>query len=254
MKVMLVPSSITSEPRHQYLTSFLINERVAVDAGSLGFYGSPAAQAQVRHIILTHSHLDHLATLPTFLENTYQRGSDCVTIHATEPVLACLRSDLFNDRIWPDLVRLASPDDPFFRLVPLEEGRVVEIGGMRITPIGVNHPVPTVGLIVEEPGVSIVIATDTGPTTTLWEQANIRPDLEAVFLDAAFPDSLVDLAHLTGHLTPSGFDAEVRKLQSNPRLFAIHLKPRYFAEITAELEALAMPRLEVCRPGHEYEF
>lgn len=254
MRITLLPSSIAGTPEHQHLTTFLVDDSIAVDAGSLGLYGSPSAQARVRHVILTHSHLDHLATLPAFLENVYGLHPEGVTVHATEPVLACLRSDLFNDRVWPDLLRLAPPGAPFLTLRPMEPERAIELGGLRFTPVPVDHPVPTVGLIIEQPGAAVVIATDTGPTARLWELANERPDLKAVFLDLAFPDAMQGLADLSGHLTPTGFAAEARKIAGDPRLLAIHLKPRHAATIEAELNALRLPRVEVCHPGREYHF
>src|SRR5205823_12507757 len=82
MKVMLVPSALTAGPR-QYLTAFLVGDSVAIDAGSLGFYGSPAEQARIRHVFLTHTHLDHIASLPIFLENVSQDdGAHCPTVYA----------------------------------------------------------------------------------------------------------------------------------------------------------------------------
>ena len=165
-----------------------------------------------------------------------------------------MRRDLFNDRVWPDLPRLAPPGAPFLTLRALEEGRPVELEGLRLTPIAVNHPVPTVGLLIEEGCTTVVIATDTGPTAAIWELAKAQPGLRAVFLDIAFPDAMASLAELSGHLTPAGFAVEASKLPVATRLLAIHLKPRHYAEIAAEFAALALPNAEICRPGLEYQF
>ena len=41
-----------------WLTTFLVNETIAIDAGSLGFALSVDQLAKVEHVIITHSHSD----------------------------------------------------------------------------------------------------------------------------------------------------------------------------------------------------
>src|SRR5262249_60426609 len=87
--------------RQQFLSTYLVGESVAVDAGCLGLHGSPADQVKVKHLFLTHSHIDHLASLPVFLENVYRPGVPCVTVYGNEAVLDSLRRDFFTDRARP---------------------------------------------------------------------------------------------------------------------------------------------------------
>ena len=51
------------------MTCLLINDTIALDAGSLAQGLSIERQARVRSILLTHSHLDHTSALPFFVEN-----------------------------------------------------------------------------------------------------------------------------------------------------------------------------------------
>src|SRR5207249_274484 len=97
MKAMIVPSALGAGP-YQYLTTMLVNGTVAFDAGSLGLYGSPEDQARVQHVFLTHAHMDHVASLPIFLENVSDDSAACPTIHAPSEVLDVVRRDLLNDR------------------------------------------------------------------------------------------------------------------------------------------------------------
>src|SRR5947199_2955985 len=108
VKVTLVPSSVSGNEgvQNQYLTSFLVNDTIAVDAGSLGFFGTPQQQEKVRHVLITHTHIDHTASLAIFVENAYLPTPDCPTIYGSDEVLDCLRRDIFNDRIWPDFLKL----------------------------------------------------------------------------------------------------------------------------------------------------
>ena len=115
MKVTLLPSTIGGGSEHQYLSSCLINDTFAIDAGCLGFWGSPQDQARVRHVVLSHTHMDHLASLPIFVENAYEGKAECVTVHGSRAVLDCCQEHLFNEKVWPDFIALSQGDRPFLR-------------------------------------------------------------------------------------------------------------------------------------------
>lgn len=251
MEVTLLPSAPSGR---QFLTSYLINGTVAVDAGSLGLMGGPADQARVKHVFLTHTHLDHLATLPLFLDNAYTGTADCVTVHGTAPVLDCLRRDLFNDRLWPDFVRLSEGLPPYLRLHEIRPGIPVEAAGLRVTPVEVNHLVPTVGYVVDDGKAAIAVPSDTGPTEEIWRVAARAPNLSAVFLEATFPDAMAWLADVSRHLTPALLAAEVRKLGRDVRWLAVHLHPRFHEQVASELAALGLAGLEIADPGRPYIF
>jgi ribonuclease BN (tRNA processing enzyme) len=253
VRVTLLPAA-GHGPGPQFLTSFLLNDTVAVDAGTLGVYRGAAEQARVRHVLLSHSHMDHLATLPIFLDTVYQGGPDCVTVHGSDDVLDCLRRDVFNDRVWPDFIRMSDGRAPFLRLRRLEPGRAVELDGLRITPVPVHHAVPTLGFLVSDGSSTVVIPSDTGPTEEIWERASAAADLKAVFLEASFPDAQAELAAVSRHLTPALFAGEARKLCRPARLIAVHISPRFYPEVVRELLALGLPDLEIGEPGKTYCF
>jgi cAMP phosphodiesterase len=255
VRVTLVPSSIASEGGEepgQYLITYLFNETLAIDAGSLGVYGTPAQQARVRHVLISHTHIDHTASLPIFVENSYEAKTDCVTIHGSAHVLESLRNDIFNDRLWPDFVALSEGSAPFLRLSCLEPFRPVVLEGLSIIPVPVDHLVPTLGFVVTQDDRTVVVASDTGPTEALWRVSNDAPGLAAVFLEAAFPNSMAGLANISKHLTPELFGREVAKLNRPVPVIAVHLKARYRDEIVAELRALGLPNVEIGRFGSAY--
>ena len=110
------------------------------------------------------------------------------------------------------------------------------------------------GFIVDDGKSAIVVATDTGPSDRLWAAANAVDHLKAVFLEVSFPEQLEWLADAAQHLTPQRFAEEVRKLDGDPDLFALHLKATHRDEIIAELEKVGIDRLQIMEPGHVYEF
>ncbi len=256
MRVTLVPSSITpaggGDPG-QYLISYLFNDSLAIDAGCIGLYGTPDDQARIKHVLISHTHIDHTASLPLFIENAFEGKADCVTIHGSDEVLDSLQRDLFNDRTWPDFVALSTGPIPLVRLSRLEPYKPIELEGLRIMPVPVDHVVPTLGFLVSDDQGTVVIASDTGPTDELWRIANAAPNLKAVFLEASFPDAMSGLAAKAMHLTPSLFGVEVRKLKRPVPIIAVHLKARFREVIISELDALNLPNLEIGRYGIPYE-
>lgn len=256
MKITLIPSghaSAGSMP-HQYLTSYLVNDRIAIDAGSIGFWHGSEEQSAIGHIFISHTHLDHVASLPIFLENVAGLRQGPVTIYASEVVQQSLRLDLFNGRVWPRFLDMTFDNKPFVTLVTLHSGQGVTVEGLRVTPIAVDHAVPTLGFILEDSAAAVAIASDTSPTTELWVRASQTPNLKAVFLEASFPNDHAELAERTKHLTPAEFVGEMKKLTQPARFIAMHLKAQFRDRVKQELLAHRLPNLEIAQFGAVYEF
>jgi ribonuclease BN (tRNA processing enzyme) len=254
VQVILVPSAISpGRRRRHYLTSFLINEAVAIDAGCLGFWGAAEEQARIKHLFLTHSHLDHVASLPMFLDNACSGDDDTVTVYGTAAAVDCLQRDLFNDRLWPDLIRLSKEQTPFLKLQVIVPGEAITVAGLTVTPVSVNHLVPTVGYLISDGRSSVAISSDTGPTEELWQRAGALADLKAVFLEATFPDELAWLADVSRHLTPRLFAVEARKIPATARIIVVHIHPRYQAQVVRELKELKLANVEIAQYGELYE-
>jgi len=254
MRIRILPSSFESSGEKQYLTTYLINESIAIDAGCIGMWGDPENQRRISHVFLTHIHADHLSSLPVFLENTYQEGKDCATLYAHSDVLQTLSTDVFNDRVWVDYGRLGSDDNPFVRLVALEAETEVHVGDLRITPVQVHHVVTTFGYIVEDESSAVVFGADSGPTNKIWEIARGFSHLKAAFIEATFPQELQELALRMGHLTPDLLRMEVAKLPENVSIIATHIKPKYREKVLEELKSLEMRQLDIGTSGKEYVF
>jgi ribonuclease BN (tRNA processing enzyme) len=253
MRVTLIPSSVSGEAL-QFLTSFLINDTLAIDAGSLGLYLTPREQGQVKHILISHSHLDHLASLPIFLDTVYDGSGDCVTIHASGFVLDVLRKDMFSNRLYPDFIHISTIRPPYLKLSELKAGQPVELEGLHITPVEVNHAVPTLGFVIRDAAATVVIPSDTGPTEEIWQVASRAPNLKAVFLEMVFPEAMGWLADIAKHLTPSLFAREMQKVPAGVQFLAVHIHPRHRQQVIREMEALGLAHVEPCQAGVVYEF
>ncbi|MBV8116267.1 MAG: 3',5'-cyclic-nucleotide phosphodiesterase [Silvibacterium sp.] len=254
MKVRLLGSSVHDTARRQYVTSYLINGVVGIDAGSTGFHGTPQEQEAVEHVFLTHSHIDHTASLPIFVENAWTPTEGCPTIYGSPQTLDAVQKHIFNDVIWPDFVALSRNMPPFLRLHPIDPEMPLEAAGLRFTPILVHHVVPTFGYVVSDGHSSVIFGADSGPTHRIWEVAHQTPNLRAVFLEACFPNSLSGLAKASLHLTTDMFAREVAKIPPGVRIVAIHIKVRYREQVIRELKALGLPNLEIGECEKDYEF
>ena len=253
MRVELLPSSQPVSDR-QFLVSYLINDCIAVDAGSIGLLADLDRQNKVEFVFITHQHIDHIATLPILLENVYEPGPKSIEVLADATVLGLLQDDLFNGRIWPDFLALSTPDDPFLLTSSLIAEQSVLRGGMTVTPIPVSHAVPTMGLVIDDGETVVAFPSDTGPTTRFWNYLASIDRLRAVFLEISFPDSLAELASVSGHHCTKSFAKEIQKLDREVRWIVVHRKPRYADQIATELAALKLPNVELIQPGYEYNF
>ncbi len=252
MKVRILPSA-TDGSDQQFLTTLVLNDVLAVDAGCLGFYATPAEQARIANVVLTHSHADHVCSLPTFAMNVADFCGRPTIVWAHEAVLEALRTDMFNGRTWPDFLTLKTAGEPIVQVRPVRPRRPFELHGLRLTAIPVNHPVPTMGYIVEDAASAIVICTDSGPTDEIWDRARALENLATVFVGVAFPDGWEALATVAGHLTPTLLHERLVTLPRHIRVVAVHIKPACSEEVVAQLAALAVPALSVGTTRTAYE-
>jgi ribonuclease BN (tRNA processing enzyme) len=234
-------------------TCLLFNGRLALDAGSLA-QGLPLErQQEIDTIVLSHSHMDHTSSLPFFIENVYERGSGEITVWASEATTYAIRKYLLNNDAWPDFTRLPNNLLPAVRFRELIEEDPVVLEGLRITPIAVEHRVPTFGFLIEQDNVAVLWSSDTGPTFRFWEIANRTPNLKAVFIETSFDNSMQEIADLSLHLTPRSLGTELAKLERVLPIFIHHMKPPCVTKIRREVDALGDPRVRFLEQGRTYE-
>ena len=237
------------------MTSFLINDELALDAGSITQALPLDAQRRIRQIVLTHSHLDHTASIPFLVENRFGEQREALEILVTPQVLHTVKRHLFNNDTWPDFTRIPNDMLPAVRLVEVEPRATFAASGVRLTSVPVRHTVPTHGYLVEDEGGAVLFTSDTGPTEEVWALANHTRNLKAVIVEVSFPSRMQAVADVSLHLTPTTLAAELAKLRRDVAVHLYHLKPAYVDELRQELAATRFPHpVEELRQDHTYTF
>jgi ribonuclease BN (tRNA processing enzyme) len=233
-------------------TSFLVNDRILIDAGTVGGALTLPEQSQIEHALITHSHLDHVAGL-AFLAETlaFAETRSPLTVASLEPVVNALRVGVFNNMAWPDFAQIPA-EAPVMKYRMLVEEAEQRVGDTWVTPVAVNHAVPTSGFIVHDGSTGFLFSGDTGPTDALWKAARGLRGLRAAFVECAFPNRMADLAAVAGHLTPELLRREIDKLPADLPVWIYHVKPQFYDEIAGELARIDAARLTILEQDKTY--
>lgn len=236
----------------QGMTSFLVNDTVALDAGGLSYALTVAQQAKVKDVFISHAHLDHTCCLPFLIDNSFAAPGFSLRIYGVQEVVSALGKHLFNGSLWPDFTSIPNDLTPVLKLVTVEPNQPVRVAGLSITPIPVSHSIPTTGFLVEDSRGAFAFSSDTGPTEHFWEVVNKTKKIKAVITEASFPNGEEALARISGHLTPALLDRELEKLKVDVPVFVYGPKPRFLARIKKELGALRRKGLKLVVQGRTY--
>jgi cAMP phosphodiesterase len=208
-------------------------------------------QGQIRHIILSHLHFDHIKGLPMLADNLSEQMNAPIVVAGLPEVVHGLQRHIFNTDVYPDFFSIPTLERPTFTSSYLKPGNVYSFSGVDITPILVNHTIPTTGFIVQDRSSAFVYSGDTYSTDDLWYEAKHIPHLQTAFIECSYPNSMSELARMSKHLTPALFAQEFRKLDRDDiTVYAYHLKPAYRDQILRELRALSIPGLKVLEEDH----
>jgi cAMP phosphodiesterase len=227
-------------------TCFLVDGRLALDAGALTSTLNLDELAQVDDVLLTHSHFDHVKDLPMLSDVLVGRRDGPVTIHSNTECIDTLRKNLFNDVLWPDFTRIPSKKNPVFKLRSFKPGATVKIGAYKVKSVLVSHPVESCGYVVDDGTSSLAISGDTGPTDKFWKVLNTTKNLKAVMVECSFPNALQQLADISGHFTPQTLELELKKFKrTDVPIFLYHLKPAFVSQLKEEVRRMPVHVLEL---------
>lgn len=240
----------SDRPVRQESCGFLIDDSVLLDAGTIGTRLTLEEQQRIRFVLLSHLHFDHIKGLPLLADNLAEDFVAPVVVAATEPVIQGLIDHVFNNKVYPNFFELPDRAHPVLRTQVLPLGKQITLGHLEVTPVPVNHTVPTVGYLLKGQGAALLYSGDTYQTEEIWSLGRMTPELKAVFIESSFPDELSKLAEKSRHLTSSLFLKEFRKLgRPDLPVYAYHMKPAYRKQIKEEISRLGIERVEFLEEG-----
>lgn len=229
-----------------HTTSFLLDHDVLIDAGTGLNELSMTELSLIDHVFVTHSHLDHIASIPLMIDSVGFMRDRPVTIYASEETLNILQQHIFNWKIWPDFSVIPNVQRPFMRYQSIELGETIMLDGRKITAVPANHVVPAVGYHLDSGEASLVFSGDTTTYDPFWETVNRITNLRYLIIETAFSNSEKELAILSKHLCPSLLQEELAKCTGRPEVYISHLKPGEMELIMREIESSAerlLPRM-----------
>jgi ribonuclease BN (tRNA processing enzyme) len=220
-------------------TAFLLDQDILIDAGTGVGDLDLDELARIDHILLSHSHLDHVLGIPLLADSVMRRraGRPPIRVHALPATLQVLRDHLFNNQLWPDFTRLPAGPNPVLSLHEVAVGQQFRLGVQQrlIEVLPARHSVPAVGFGVQGPaGDWWIYSGDTAPNPGLWPWLCQRPLLQVV-IEIAFSESEQLLARQSGHHCPSSLAAELACLPAEVPIALTHLKPGELDAVFAEL-------------------
>lgn len=229
--------------RNYHATSYLIDNELLIDAGSVAAGLDIQDQLNIDNILISHAHLDHIKDLAFICDNCFGLRETPFKVYTHPTVKKAIKDHIFNDTIWPDFSVLPNTEKPTMTFNRLESEKLVQLGDYKVRPVKVNHPGDAMGFIVEKNNKAIVFTQDTGPTDKIWEVASEYNNLVAIFSEVSFPNRLQNIADLSFHHTPGSFGAELSKIPKDIPIYLGHLKPNFQEELLQEISDLSEPRL-----------
>ncbi len=240
-------------PRHR-TSAFVIDERLAIDAGSLTSGLDLKSQFRLNACIISHAHLDHVRDLATIADNRCQADCEPLIVAGTKATLHALKKHFFNNLLWPDFTTIPNKTRPTIRFLELKPERPVDIVGYTVQSVLVSHTIESAGFIVRGPDATIAYSGDTGPTDRFWELLNETPNLQALLMEVSFPNREQKVATLSGHHTPRTLLKDLKKYAHPKDLPTLlyHMKPVFQGEVEQECAGLKGVNLTVTQLGDQF--
>lgn len=236
-------------------TSLLLDHDVLIDAGTGVGELSLSELAAIDHVFVTHSHLDHIASIPFMVDSVGFMRESPLTVYASKETLEIIKLHIFNWKIWPDFSVIPDASKPYLRYQAIKVGEVITLNGRNITATPANHVVPAVGYHLDSGKASLVFSGDTTTNDALWKVVNKIKNLRYLIIETAFPNSERDLAVISKHLCPSLLAEELTKLKCEAQIYITHLKPGELGLTMMEIENCVRGlRPQMLLNNQEFEF
>jgi cAMP phosphodiesterase len=218
-------------------TSFLIDGEVLVDAGTGVGDLTLDEMNRIDSVLITHSHLDHVAALPLMIDAVAAQRKEPVTVYALTGTIEALRQHIFNNVIWPDFSRIPSPQDPFIRFQEIQIGQTFQLSDKWIEVLPAVHTVPAAGFAITAGRGCWVFSGDTERNQAFWDRVN-QLNVAMLVIETAFSNREKELALRSLHLSPMVLASELDCIArgKNYPIYITHTKPAETELVMSEVQ------------------
>jgi len=225
-------------------TCFLIDGNTLLDAGTVTSVLKDHQLKEIKHVIITHTHLDHIKDLVFLVDELVMMGKFTIELISVKEVLDIISNNLFNNRLWPDFTVIPSYDSAVIKPREIILNEYTTIGSLSVKPVLMTHTVYCVGYIIKKNGKGFMFTSDTGPTKTFWETVKSEKGIEFIIADVSFPNRMDELARVSGHMTLNMLIEQIDRYELHNMPFLItHIKPIFLEEIIHELSQTGRPNI-----------
>jgi phosphoribosyl 1,2-cyclic phosphodiesterase len=162
------------------------NELIILDAGTGIFPLSQSLLAELpvtAHVLITHSHWDHIQGLPFFVPN-FIPGNTLRLYGAFDPVTGIGVEHVMSVQLQYSYFPVREAEmKASIEYCTLKPGESVQIGSARVTPYLMNHPVIDFGYRIEANGKSVFFTGDHEPPLNIYEPSDPEFAEYQTFLD-----------------------------------------------------------------------
>lgn len=220
------------------LPALVVDDVLALDAGSLCSGLSLSAQLMLKAVLITHYHYDHIRDIPMIAMNFSHQA--VLEVYSIPPVFEVLSTYLLDGKMYPNFLEWPE-EQPAIRFTAIEPYEFTNIAGYSVMAIPVYHSIPTIGFQVTSPeGKNLFYTGDTGlGLYTCWE--HVSPDL--LITELSLPNRMEEWATKVSHLTPQLLKSELLQFHKAkgyiPATLLIHINPILEDEIKKEVAQVA---------------
>jgi ribonuclease BN (tRNA processing enzyme) len=231
-------------------TSFLLNDSILLDAGTITEVLGDEQLKRIKHVVISHTHIDHLKDLFSFVDELVMMGKYSIEVISVKQIIEIISQNLFNNLIWPDFTVIPSENNAVIKFCEIDLEKTTSKDGISIKPVLMTHTVYTVGFVVKEGKRGFMFTADTGPTERFWKVAKEEKGIEFIIADVSFPNRLDRLAKISGHMTLSMLIEHIDRFGlSDMPIYITHIKPIFKDEILKELSASGRKTIKPLKQG-----
>lgn len=240
-----------TESKHTRCSCLLVDKVLAIDAGGLTSNLTFDEQVNLKAVLITHSHYDHIRDLPTLAINFFLRQRS-IEIYSHQEVFDALSQHFLSSPIYAEF-HLLPEGEPAVNFRPQSAHQPFKIGEYDILGLPVNHSIPSLGYQVSGPnGRSFFYTGDTrGELWPVWKI--ISPDV--LFIEVTGCNRWLESTKSHGHLTPSLLKEELQSFRIIrgylPRVIAVHLNSHDEPQIRSELSEISEELGTEIEPAYE---